>query len=116
MFKLLPWLLLCRRAEALKLPSGTAQDDSRRGADVAVGADADLLRAAVESSMSAVREDVRNLHVEVLRQAHLQQLETQRLFGQVLSGQEVLHVRMEALEKRFEALSMRRQGAPLGLF
>jgi hypothetical protein len=69
--------------------------------------------------MSGVRDDVRSLHIEVLRQAHMNQAEQQQLLGRLLANQEVVLARLEALEGRVQGLAaggLKGGGPAMGLF
>ena len=76
-------------------------------------------KALVEAAMSGVRDDVRSLHIEVLRQAHMNQAEQQQLLGRLLANQEVVLARLEALEGRVQGLAaggLKGGGPAMGLF
>ena len=74
------------------------------------------VKALVDAAMSGIREDVRSLHIEVLRQTHMSQAEQQQLFARVLANQDAMLSRLEALERKVDGFVSGAKGPVSGLF
>ncbi|GAX82747.1 hypothetical protein CEUSTIGMA_g10173.t1 [Chlamydomonas eustigma] len=87
-------------------------------AQAAIASPADLralVKCEVDACMSSLREDVRNLHIEVLRQTHMQQADLHQLLGKVLEKQQSLETHIMTVEKKVDRILKRRQDMPLGI-
>mmetsp|Transcript_38164 Transcript_38164/g.85065 ORF Transcript_38164/g.85065 Transcript_38164/m.85065 type:complete len:686 (+) Transcript_38164:162-2219(+) len=73
-----------------------------------------VFRTYMDDNLGTVREDVRNLHIEMIRQFHLQQMESNRIMAELLKKQDQLTGEVQSLRSQVEQLMRKQQSASVG--
>lgn len=82
----------------------TAQPDSQQGSSFTLQLFQRTLEETLSSFQKSIHEDMRNLHIEILRQFHVQEVETSSVMRLILENQAELMKEVQSLRKETQQL------------
>ncbi|KAF5729622.1 protein NEDD1 [Tripterygium wilfordii] len=89
---------------------GTAQaykglpSDPQQGSSFSLQLFQNTLEETLDSFQKSIHEDMRNLHIEILRQFHMQEVDTSRVMSSILENQAELMEEVKSLRKENQQL------------
>ncbi|XP_027163475.1 protein NEDD1 isoform X1 [Coffea eugenioides] len=82
----------------------TVQPDSQQGSSFTLQLFQRTLEETLSSFQKSIHEDMRNLHIEILRQFHMQEVETSSVMRLILENQAELMKEVQSLRKETQQL------------
>lgn len=68
-----------------------------------------VFKSCLDDAVAGLREDMRNMHIEIVKQFHMQQLEMRELASLVLSQQAELRSDLQGVRQQLDHLARKQQ-------
>ncbi|CAK7325763.1 unnamed protein product [Dovyalis caffra] len=85
-------------------PHKTLQPDTQQGSSFTLQLFQRTLEETLDSFQKSIHEDMRNLHIEILRQFHMQEMELSGMMNSILENQAELMKEIKSLKKENQEL------------
>ncbi|GLT75473.1 hypothetical protein SLA2020_471960 [Shorea laevis] len=85
-------------------PQKALQSDPQQGSNFTVQLFQRTLEETLDSFQKSSHEDVRNLHIEIIRQSHMQSMETSTLLATILENQAELMKEVKSLRQEIQQI------------
>ncbi|XP_051123064.1 protein NEDD1 [Andrographis paniculata] len=89
---------------AAQLEKTSSQSDPQQGSSFTLQLFQRSLEETLGSFQKSIHEDMRNLHIEILRQFHLQEMETSSVMKQILENQAEIMKELRSLRKETQQI------------
>ncbi|KAL7146904.1 hypothetical protein ABFS83_06G073400 [Erythranthe nasuta] len=89
---------------AAQLQKAPSQPDSQQGNSFTLQLFQRTLEETLSSFQKSIHDDMRNLHIEILRQFHMQEMETSNAMGLILENQSEIMKELQSLRKETQQL------------
>ncbi|XP_057804089.1 protein NEDD1-like isoform X2 [Salvia miltiorrhiza] len=86
------------------LPKASLQSDSQQGNSFTLQLFQRTLEETLASFQKSIHDDMRNLHLEILRQFHMQEMEMSKSMGMILENQAEIVKELQSLRKETQQL------------
>ncbi|KAG4127879.1 hypothetical protein ERO13_D10G236624v2 [Gossypium hirsutum] len=86
------------------LPPKASQQDPQQGSNFTLQLFQQTLEETLDSFQKFIHGDMRNLHIEILRQFHMQEMEMSRVMSSILQNQAELMEEVKSLRKENQQL------------
>ncbi|XP_042027935.1 protein NEDD1-like isoform X1 [Salvia splendens] len=86
------------------LPKAPLQSDSQQGNSFTLQIFQCMLEETLASFQNSIHDGMRNLHLEILRQFHMQEMETSNSMGKLLENQAEIVKELQSLRKEIQQL------------
>ncbi|XP_052478909.1 protein NEDD1-like [Gossypium raimondii] len=85
-------------------PPKASQQDPQQGSNFTLQLFQRILEETLDSFQKSLHGDMRNLHIEILRQFHMQEMEMSRVMSSILQNQAELMEEVKSLRKENQQL------------